>query len=33
MAVTTDQPVPSGVIDEIVAMEGFVAGRSVALEV
>jgi D-3-phosphoglycerate dehydrogenase len=31
MAVTTDQPVPPSVIEEIVAMEGFVAGRAVAL--
>ena len=31
MAVTTDQPVPSEVIDEIVAEEGFVAGRFVSL--
>jgi D-3-phosphoglycerate dehydrogenase / 2-oxoglutarate reductase len=31
MAVTTDEPVPRAVIDEIVAMDGFIAGRSVAL--
>jgi D-3-phosphoglycerate dehydrogenase len=31
MAVTTDGPVPGTVIDEIVAMDGFIAGRSVAL--
>jgi hypothetical protein len=31
MAVTTDQPVSQSVIDEIVATEGFVAGRTVAL--
>ena len=27
MAVTTDGPIPADVIDAIVAMEGFVAGR------
>ncbi len=32
MAVTTDAPVPAAVIDEIVASEGFIAGRAVALE-
>jgi D-3-phosphoglycerate dehydrogenase / 2-oxoglutarate reductase len=31
MAVTTDGPIPPAVIEAIVAMEGFVAGRSVAL--
>ncbi len=31
MVVTTDQEVPQGVVDEIVAMDGFVAGRAVAL--
>jgi len=31
MAITTDVPVPSAVMDEIVAGEGFVAGRAVAL--
>jgi D-3-phosphoglycerate dehydrogenase len=31
MAVTTDEPVPPEVIAEIVAMDGFIAGRSVAL--
>jgi D-3-phosphoglycerate dehydrogenase len=31
MAVTTDGPIPAAVIDEIVAMDGFIAGRSVAL--
>jgi D-3-phosphoglycerate dehydrogenase / 2-oxoglutarate reductase len=31
MAVTTDGPIPPEVIDAIVAMEGFVAGRAVAL--
>ena len=31
MAVTTDGQVPGAVIDEIVAMDGFIAGRSVAL--
>jgi D-3-phosphoglycerate dehydrogenase / 2-oxoglutarate reductase len=32
MAVTTDSPVPPSVIDAIVAMDGFVAGRAVALD-
>ncbi len=31
MAVTTDTPVPREVVDEIVAVEGFVDGRTVAL--
>ncbi len=31
MAITTDAPVPSDVVDEIVATDGFVAGRSVSL--
>ena len=31
MAVTTDQPVPRGVLDEIIAEEGFVAARFVSL--
>jgi D-3-phosphoglycerate dehydrogenase len=31
MVVTTDAPVPAQVIEEIVASEGFVDGRSVAL--
>jgi D-3-phosphoglycerate dehydrogenase len=31
MVVTTDEPVPRGVIDEIVALDGFVDGRAVAL--
>jgi D-3-phosphoglycerate dehydrogenase len=31
MAITTDGPVPDEVVDEIVAMEGFVAGRAVSL--
>jgi D-3-phosphoglycerate dehydrogenase / 2-oxoglutarate reductase len=31
MAVTTDAPVPAAVIDEIVASDGFVAGRTVSL--
>jgi D-3-phosphoglycerate dehydrogenase / 2-oxoglutarate reductase len=31
MAITTDAPVPQAVIDEIVASEGFVAGRTVTL--
>jgi D-3-phosphoglycerate dehydrogenase len=31
MAVTTDAAIPEGVIDEIVASDGFIAGRAVAL--
>ena len=31
MAVTTDSPVPQGVLDEIAASEGFLAGRAVTL--
>jgi D-3-phosphoglycerate dehydrogenase len=31
MAVTTDVPIPQDVIDSIVASDGFIAGRSVAL--
>jgi hypothetical protein len=31
MVVTTDEPVPQQVVDEIVALDGFVSGRSVAL--
>jgi D-3-phosphoglycerate dehydrogenase len=31
MAITTDAPVPHEVIDEIVALDGFIAGRSVSL--
>jgi D-3-phosphoglycerate dehydrogenase / 2-oxoglutarate reductase len=31
MAVTTDTPVPRAVIDEIVASDGFIAGRAVSL--
>jgi D-3-phosphoglycerate dehydrogenase len=31
MAVTTDAPVPSEVVDEIVASDGFVAGHAVSL--
>jgi D-3-phosphoglycerate dehydrogenase len=31
MAITTDAPIPQSVIDEIVASDGFVAGRAVAL--
>jgi D-3-phosphoglycerate dehydrogenase len=31
MAITTDAPVPQAVIDEIVASEGFLAGRAVTL--
>jgi D-3-phosphoglycerate dehydrogenase / 2-oxoglutarate reductase len=33
MAVTTDGKIPQEVIDEIVASDGFMAGRSVALEI
>jgi D-3-phosphoglycerate dehydrogenase len=31
MAVTTDNPVPREVVDEIVALDGFIAGRAVTL--
>jgi D-3-phosphoglycerate dehydrogenase len=31
MAITTDAPVPQAVIDEIVALDGFLAGRAVSL--
>jgi D-3-phosphoglycerate dehydrogenase / 2-oxoglutarate reductase len=31
MAITTDSPIPQTVIDEIVASDGFIAGRAVAL--
>jgi D-3-phosphoglycerate dehydrogenase len=31
MVVTTDQPVPQAVVDQIVAIDGFVSGRAVAL--
>ena len=31
MAITTDAPVPREVLDEIVALDGFVDGRSVSL--
>jgi D-3-phosphoglycerate dehydrogenase len=31
MAITTDSPIPQGVIDEIVASDGFIAGRAVSL--
>jgi D-3-phosphoglycerate dehydrogenase / 2-oxoglutarate reductase len=31
MAITTDSPIPQAVIDEIVASDGFIAGRAVAL--
>ena len=31
MAVTTDTPVPQAVVDEIVASDGFLAGRAVSL--
>jgi D-3-phosphoglycerate dehydrogenase len=32
MVVTTDQPVPQAVVDEIVALDGFLAGRAVTLD-
>jgi hypothetical protein len=32
MAVTTDSPVPAGVIEEIAGSEGFVSGRAVPLD-
>jgi hypothetical protein len=31
MAITTDSPIPQTVIDEIVASDGFIAGRAVQL--
>jgi D-3-phosphoglycerate dehydrogenase / 2-oxoglutarate reductase len=31
MVITTDQPTPQAVVDQIVAMDGFVAGRAVSL--
>jgi D-3-phosphoglycerate dehydrogenase len=31
MVVTTDQPVPAEVVEELVASEGFVAGKAVSL--
>jgi hypothetical protein len=31
MTITTDRPVPHEVVEEIVASDGFVAGRSVSL--
>ena len=31
MAVTTDDPIPPDVVDEIVASDGFMAGRAVGL--
>jgi hypothetical protein len=31
MAITTDSPVPQAVLEEIVAGDGFEAGRTVAL--
>jgi hypothetical protein len=31
MVVTTDEAVPQGVVDQIVGLDGFVAGRAVAL--
>jgi D-3-phosphoglycerate dehydrogenase / 2-oxoglutarate reductase len=32
MAITTDTPIPRQVVDEIVASDGFIAGRTVALD-
>ncbi len=32
MVVTTDAPVPQDLVDEIVASDGFVGGRSVSLD-
>jgi D-3-phosphoglycerate dehydrogenase len=32
MAITTDGPIPAAVVDEIVAGEGFIAGRTIALD-
>jgi D-3-phosphoglycerate dehydrogenase / 2-oxoglutarate reductase len=32
MVITTDSPVPQDVVDEIVASEGFIAGRTVSLQ-
>jgi D-3-phosphoglycerate dehydrogenase / 2-oxoglutarate reductase len=32
MVVTTDQPVPQGVVDQLASADGFVAGRAVALQ-
>jgi D-3-phosphoglycerate dehydrogenase len=32
MVITTDSPVPSQVLDELLSGEGFVAARTVALE-
>jgi D-3-phosphoglycerate dehydrogenase len=31
MIVTTDEPVPDAVVEQIVSLDGFVAGRAVAL--
>jgi hypothetical protein len=31
MVVTTDEAVPEAVVDQIVGLDGFVAGRAVAL--
>jgi hypothetical protein len=31
MAITTDNPVPQSVIDEIASSDGFLAGRAVSL--
>ena len=31
MVVTTDSPVPRGVVEEIAASDGFLAGRAVSL--
>jgi D-3-phosphoglycerate dehydrogenase / 2-oxoglutarate reductase len=32
MAITTDGPIPAAVVDEIVAGDGFIAGRTIALD-
>jgi hypothetical protein len=31
MVLTTDEPVPDAVVDQIVGLDGFVSGRAVAL--
>ncbi len=32
MAITTSEPVPQSVVDEIVASDGFVAGQTVVID-
>jgi D-3-phosphoglycerate dehydrogenase len=32
MAITTDGPIPAAVVEEIVAGDGFIAGRTIALD-